>query len=63
VTGDVTQTDLPASRQSGLRHVIDVLRNVDGVAFTWFEARDVVRHPLVQRIVMAYESRGGADAC
>ncbi len=60
VTGDVTQTDLPAGRQSGLSHVIDVLRGVDGVAFTFFDARDVVRHPLVQRIVQAYESRTGA---
>ena len=57
VTGDVTQTDLPAGRQSGLSHVTDVLRGVDGVAFTFFDARDVVRHPLVQRIVQAYESR------
>jgi phosphate starvation-inducible PhoH-like protein len=59
VTGDVTQTDLPPGRQSGLSHVIDVLRGVDGVAFTFFDARDVVRHPLVQRIVQAYESRSG----
>ena len=57
VTGDITQTDLPAGRQSGLSHVIDVLRGVEGVAFTFFDARDVVRHPLVQRIVQAYESR------
>jgi len=55
VTGDVTQTDLPAGRMSGLRHVITVLRDVQGVAFQFFEARDVVRHPLVQRIVLAYE--------
>ena len=57
VTGDVTQTDLPAGRQSGLSHVIGVLRGVEGVAFTFFDAQDVVRHPLVQRIVQAYESR------
>ena len=57
VTGDVTQTDLPAGKQSGLSHVIDVLRAVEGVAFTFFDAHDVVRHPLVQRIVQAYESR------
>jgi phosphate starvation-inducible PhoH-like protein len=56
VTGDVTQTDLPAGKQSGLNHVINVLRNTDGVAFTFFEAADVVRHPLVQRIVKAYEA-------
>ena len=55
VTGDVTQTDLPAGRQSGLSHVIGVLRGVEGVAFTFFDAQDVVRHPLVQRIVQAYE--------
>jgi phosphate starvation-inducible PhoH-like protein len=60
VTGDVTQTDLPAGRQSGLSHVVDVLRNVTGVAFTFFDAQDVVRHPLVQRIVRAYESHGGS---
>ena len=58
VTGDVTQTDLPTGKQSGLRHVVDILRGVDGVAFTFFDAKDVVRHPLVQRIVQAYEARG-----
>jgi len=57
VTGDVTQTDLPAGRVSGLRHAADVLKDVQGVAFTYFTARDVVRHPLVQRIVQAYEAR------
>ncbi|HEX8756626.1 MAG TPA: PhoH family protein [Steroidobacteraceae bacterium] len=60
VTGDVTQTDLPAGRQSGLSHVIGVLRGVEGVAFTFFDAQDVVRHPLVQRIVQAYEARTAA---
>jgi phosphate starvation-inducible protein PhoH and related proteins len=58
VTGDVTQTDLPAGKQSGLSHVVNVLRNVQGVAFTFFDAGDVVRHPLVQRIVQAYEAHG-----
>jgi len=58
VTGDVTQTDLPPGKLSGLRHVLDVLQGVQGVAFQFFEARDVVRHPLVQRIVLAYEARG-----
>jgi phosphate starvation-inducible PhoH-like protein len=57
VTGDVTQTDLPAGKQSGLSQVINVLRGVEGVAFTFFDAHDVVRHPLVQRIVQAYEAR------
>ena len=57
VTGDVTQTDLPAGKQSGLSQVIDILHGVEGVAFTFFDAHDVVRHPLVQRIVRAYEAR------
>ncbi|HSP01764.1 MAG TPA: PhoH family protein, partial [Thioalkalivibrio sp.] len=56
VNGDVTQTDLPQSRQSGLRHVIEVLKDVKGVSFTFFTSRDVVRHPLVQRIIEAYEA-------
>lgn len=59
VTGDVTQTDLPAGKLSGLRHVLAVLHDVQGVGFQFFEARDVVRHPLVQRIVQAYEAREG----
>jgi phosphate starvation-inducible protein PhoH and related proteins len=58
VTGDVTQTDLPNGRVSGLRHVVDVLAHVPGVSFVWFSSQDVVRHPLVQRIVQAYERDG-----
>jgi phosphate starvation-inducible PhoH-like protein len=57
ITGDMTQTDLPAGKPSGLRHALNVLRNVSGVAFTHFDAADVVRHPLVQRIVQAYEAQ------
>jgi phosphate starvation-inducible PhoH-like protein len=60
VTGDITQTDLPTGRISGLRHVLDVLRGVHGIGFQFFEARDVVRHPLVQRIVQAYEAQPNA---
>jgi phosphate starvation-inducible protein PhoH and related proteins len=56
VTGDLTQTDLPVGRMSGLHHAQLILREVQGVAFTFFDARDVVRHALVQRIVQAYES-------
>jgi len=55
VTGDVTQIDLPNDKMSGLKHVLQVLKNVQGVSFTHFGAKDVVRHPLVQRIVLAYE--------
>jgi phosphate starvation-inducible protein PhoH and related proteins len=58
VTGDITQVDLPNSKQSGLRTVIDILRGVRGIAFSMFTSRDVVRHPLVQRIVQAYEASG-----
>ena len=57
VTGDITQVDLPDSKPSGLRTVIDILRGVRGIAFTMFTSRDVVRHPLVQRIVQAYEAK------
>jgi phosphate starvation-inducible PhoH-like protein len=57
VTGDITQVDLPSAKQSGLRTVIDILRGVRGIAFTMFTSRDVVRHPLVQRIVQAYEAK------
>ncbi len=63
ITGDVTQVDLPRGHLSGLRQVIEILREVDGISFTFFSARDVVRHALVQRIVNAYEAfeheRGG----
>ncbi|MFT4721592.1 MAG: phosphate starvation-inducible PhoH-like protein [Candidatus Azotimanducaceae bacterium] len=55
VTGDITQVDLPNRTASGLRHVLDVLSDVQGLSFTHFTSRDVVRHPLVQRIVEAYE--------
>jgi len=58
VTGDITQTDLPGDRQSGLRHAMEVLSDVKGIRFTHFNARDVVRHPLVKRIVTAYEEHG-----
>jgi phosphate starvation-inducible PhoH-like protein len=55
VTGDVTQIDLARGRRSGLVEAQSVLRDVRGVAFTFFETEDVVRHPLVQRIVNAYQ--------
>ncbi len=55
VTGDVTQVDLPRHVSSGLRQVLQVLKDVDGISMTFFNARDVVRHPLVQRIVNAYQ--------
>jgi phosphate starvation-inducible PhoH-like protein len=56
ITGDATQIDLPHGSQSGLTHIMPVLSGVEGIDFTYFQARDVVRHPMVQRIVEAYEA-------
>ncbi|HEB95891.1 MAG TPA: PhoH family protein [Sedimenticola thiotaurini] len=56
ITGDVTQVDLPRGQASGLRQAAEVLARVEGISFTFFNARDVVRHPLVQRIVGAYDA-------
>ena len=55
ITGDITQIDLPRGKTSGLRHVIDILGDEAGISFTFFNSRDVVRHPLVARILNAYE--------
>jgi phosphate starvation-inducible protein PhoH and related proteins len=55
VNGDVTQIDLPSGRRSGLLDSLEVLKGVEGISFVKFDERDVVRHPLVQRIVRAYE--------
>lgn len=56
ITGDVTQVDLPRGTHSGLTHVSSILEGVEGLGFTYFANKDVVRHPLVQRIVQAYDS-------
>ncbi len=55
VTGDLTQTDLPHSRASGLRDALEILRDIEGISFVEFDEKDVVRHPLVQKIIMAYD--------
>ena len=55
ITGDITQVDLPRGTRSGLTHVMNVLKDVKGIGFTHFKSKDVVRHPLVQRIVEAYD--------
>ena len=60
VTGDVTQIDLPSGQQSGLNNAASILKDVEGISFTFFSRKDVVRHPLVQRIVAAYEADGDA---
>ena len=61
ITGDITQIDLPRGVQPGLRHALTVLEGVPGISFTLFDAKDVVRHPLVQRIVEAYERNESLD--
>ena len=55
INGDITQVDLPRSTKSGLRQAVEVLKGVEGISFTHFDSKDVVRHPLVQKIVNAYE--------
>ena len=55
VTGDVTQIDLPRKKMSGLRDALRILKGVEGISFSFFDGEDVVRHPLVKRIIKAYE--------
>ena len=57
VTGDITQIDLPSKSMSGLKHALRILDDVKGVSFSYFSARDVVRHPMVQHIVEAYDRK------
>ena len=61
ITGDITQIDLPQGRKSGLRHIIDILNDEQGISFTFFKSKDVVRHPLVARILNAYERHEHTD--
>lgn len=56
ITGDITQTDLPRQQASGLKQVLSILEKVEGIGISYFSADDVVRHPLVQNIVQAYEA-------
>jgi len=55
ITGDITQIDLPSGRRSGLIEAIDVVGKIEGIAFVYFNERDVVRHNLVQQIIKAYD--------
>jgi len=55
ITGDITQIDLPNAKRSGLLEAIDILKNVQGLSFAYFDDGDVVRHHLVQRIIRAYD--------
>ena len=62
ITGDVTQIDLPTGKASGLVHARGILRNVEGIAFSHFSEVDVVRHPLVQEVIRAYEKSESEEA-
>lgn len=62
VTGDLSQIDLPKHQKSGLRDAVEVLKGVEGISFQVFEAKDVVRHPLVAKIVRAYDRRDAEDS-
>ena len=62
ITGDITQIDLPRGERSGLVNVTDVLKDIEGISFTRFGSKDVVRHPLVQKIVDAYAASDSADS-
>ena len=61
ITGDVTQIDLPRSTKSGLRHAMDVLSKVSELSFNYFESKDIVRHPVVAKVVQAYEEWEAQD--
>lgn len=61
VTGDLTQTDLPEGKKSGLREAVGILKNIEGISVTALTEKDVVRHPLVQAIVKAYERSEKTD--
>ncbi len=61
ITGDITQIDLPSERRSGLIEAIEIVGKIDGIAFVYFDERDVVRHSLVQRIIKAYDEYGASQ--
>ncbi|PID99953.1 MAG: phosphate starvation-inducible protein PhoH [Thiothrix nivea] len=61
ITGDITQIDLPKHQTSGLKQVLSILKAVEGVSFSWFHGRDVVRHALVQKIVEAYDRQAAGQ--
>ena len=56
ITGDITQIDLPRSQKSGLRHAIEVLSGVEELSFNYFDSKDIVCHPVVAKVVQAYDA-------
>jgi len=61
VTGDITQTDLPSHCKSGLQHVMHILKDIKNISFTFFDQKDVMRHPIVQQVIAAYEKKERTD--
>jgi phosphate starvation-inducible PhoH-like protein len=61
ITGDITQIDLPSGRRSGLVEAVEVVGKIEGIAFAYFNERDVVRHSLVQQIIKAYDEFGASQ--
>ena len=59
ITGDITQIDLPKKEHSGLVEAVEILKDIEGISFVWFREEDVVRHPIVARIIKAYEEKEG----
>ena len=61
ITGDITQIDLPKKEHSGLIEAVEILKGIEGISFVWFKEEDVVRHPIVAKIIKAYEEREKAE--
>ncbi len=61
ITGDITQIDLPKKEHSGLIEAVEILKGIEGISFVWFKEEDVVRHPIVAKIIKAYEERENAE--
>lgn len=61
ITGDITQVDLPRSQKSGLKHAMEVLKEVPELSFNFFDSKDIVRHPVVAKIVQAYDAWEAVD--
>ena len=57
ITGDPSQVDLPKNQNSGLREAIDILSNVEGIGFVYLKEEDIVRHPIVRKIILAYNNQ------
>jgi phosphate starvation-inducible PhoH-like protein len=61
ITGDITQIDLPRRNDSGLLHAVSILSGVEGLFFAYLHTGDIVRHPLIKKIIQAYDAETGTD--